>query len=117
MFRKPVLTILLAAAFSLGPIAYATTPSVTGDGPKIENPEIEPGTLAKDAKGFAAKGVALESKKPGPAAMAAEEMGRRRVSDRCFVTSVDYCYMDGYAPVGSACICSDGYYYYNGIVY
>jgi hypothetical protein len=117
MSKKTVFTLILVAAFSLGPVASATTPSVTGDGPKIENPEIAPGTLAKDAKGFVAKSVAAEAKKPGSSAMAAEEMGRRAVSDRCFVTTVDYCYMDSYAPLGAPCICSDGYYYYNGVVY
>lgn len=104
--------IVLAAAWLIAPLAAA--PSVT-EGPQIANPQLAEGTLPKQSKGFGKPGTDF---KRGSASMK-EEMGRATVtvSDRCFVTRVDYCYMDGYAPVGTACYCSDGYYAYDGVVY
>lgn len=104
--------VLLASAWLVSPLAIAQT--VT-KGPQISNPQIEEGSLPKQSKGFGKPGTEF---KKGSAQMK-EEMGRATVtvSDRCFVTRVDYCYMDGYAPVGTACYCSDGYYVYDGVVY
>ena len=102
--------VLLAGCWLMLPLVHAQ--SVT-KGPQIPNPQIEQGSLSKDAKGFGKPGSKFAKDRTNmPTAM-----GQVTVSDRCFVTQVDYCLMDGYAPIGEACYCSDGYYAYDGVVY
>lgn len=104
--------VALTGLWFISPLAAAQ--SVT-QGPQIPNPQLKEGELPKQSKGFGKPGTEFTK---GSAKMK-EEMGRATVtvSDRCFVTRVDYCYMDGYAPVGAGCYCSDGYYVYDGVVY
>ncbi len=103
---------VLAAAVAFAVLPAMAADSLTG-GPMIPNPQIEEGALPKDAKGFSKAGSNFTKGRQSKP----QTMGQVTVSDRCFVTSVDYCYMDGYAPLGEPCICSDGYYYYDGVVY
>ncbi len=109
-----VLSLVAAAAFALSTLSVSAAGAITGDGPNIPNPPIAEGKLPSGAKGMSVAGTDLLKGKDAKS----QAMGKKvRYSDRCFVTRVDYCEMDGYAPVGSACICTDGYYYYDGIVY
>lgn len=108
--------LIAAAVIGFASFASADTPKISGDGPKIEKPACEEGKCPTFTKGFAADALKIEKKVEGQT-MAAETMRSRAYSDRCFVTTVDYCYMDGYAPVGSACYCTDGYVAYAGVVY
>jgi hypothetical protein len=103
-------TIMAAAVLSFAMPAMAE--SLT-DGPLISNPSIEEGTLSKEAKGVSKGGTQFSKGKQSKPA----EMGQVTVSDRCFVTRQDYCYLDGYAPVGTPCACIVGDYYYDGVVY
>ena len=109
--------LIAAAVIGLAGLASADMPKVAaGEGPQIEKPACEEGKCPTFTKGFAADALKLE-RKDANKSYSAEEMGRRRYSDRCFVTTVDYCYMDGYAPVGASCYCTDGYVAYAGVVY
>jgi len=108
--------LIAAVVIGFGGAASAEAPKVSGEGPKIEKPACEEGKCPTFTKGFAADALKLEKKTPNQS-MSAEAMGRRAYSDRCFVTTVDYCYMDGYAPIGSDCYCTDGYVAYSGVVY
>jgi hypothetical protein len=96
---------LMAAALVTGG-AYAE------GGPKIDNPPCKPGECPEFTAGFARdKSTKMMSEAE------AKTMRQVVVSNRCFVTTVDYCLMGGYAAVGAYCECTDGWYVYPGVVY
>lgn len=102
-----------AAVIAVAGFGAASAENILG--PKIDKPACEEGKCPKFTKGFGAQASKITPGKPPEST----EMGRARVtvSDRCFVTTRDYCYMDGYAAIGEACYCTDGYYVYPGVVY
>lgn len=103
----------LAAMVAMGLAPGLAVAGQVVEGPAITNPPIAEGTLPKGAKGFASKASGATAGKQSKPQTLAEVA----VSDQCYVTRVDYCVMESYAPVGSSCVCTDGYYYYNGVVY
>ncbi len=101
----------LVAAFAVA-AAGIVAASAEDAGPNIPNPACKEGECPKFTKGFGATQTATPRNSPAIA-----QMRQRNVSDRCFVTSRDYCEMDVYDDVGNLCYCTDGYNVYVGVVY